>query len=208
LLSSRLSGRKGWEKAMTAEQVNALRRLVRDIEVAMMTTRRPDGQLVSRPMALQGEAPGADFWFVTSRETEKIDELHADPHVNLGFYKARSREWVSVSGTARLTDEPELIRRLYRPDWRAWFPEDGGLCDGGAGDPRILLIGEIARSAYFLSVEQPQPVVLFEALRSRHHPGAWQERGEVKVVTGWELRREELEREDYRPLAGAGPGRP
>lgn len=37
-----------------------------------MTTRRADGHLVSRPMALQKKEPGADFWFVTARDDAKV----------------------------------------------------------------------------------------------------------------------------------------
>jgi general stress protein 26 len=97
---------------MAKNAVGKLHELVKDIEVAMMTTRRPDGHLVSRPMAIQKDAPGADFWFVTSRDSEKLDELRNDPHLNLGFYKDRTREYVSVSGTAVLTDDRARIRRL------------------------------------------------------------------------------------------------
>jgi general stress protein 26 len=38
--------------------VDELYDLIEDIEIAMMTTRRPDGRLVSRPMATQA-APTA-----------------------------------------------------------------------------------------------------------------------------------------------------
>jgi general stress protein 26 len=40
--------------------------LIEDIEIAMMTTRRPDGHLFSRAMANQRRADGADLWFVTA----------------------------------------------------------------------------------------------------------------------------------------------
>jgi general stress protein 26 len=54
------------------DAIRKLHELVEDIQVAMMTTRRPDGRLVSRPMAAQEEsAPGADFWFVTARNSDK-----------------------------------------------------------------------------------------------------------------------------------------
>jgi general stress protein 26 len=72
---------------MSATPAEQLRALVEDIEIAMLTTRRADGNLVSRPMALQKEAPGADLWFVTSRESDMVGELRADPHLNLAFYK-------------------------------------------------------------------------------------------------------------------------
>ena len=167
-------------------RVEELRKLIEDIEIAMMTTRRPDGHLVSRPMAIQKEAPGADFWFVTARDTDKVLELTQDPHVNLGFYKDRTREFVSVSGTAVLTDDRDLIRRLWAPDWKMWFEDQGGAFDGSADDPRLLLIGVTAASAHFLSVNKPQAVVLFEVLKGMV-TGSKPDIGEVKEVSGSEI---------------------
>ena len=57
--------------------------LVKQIEIAMMTTRRPDGHLESRAMANQKRAEGAHLWFVTADGTGKLRDLQADPHVNL-----------------------------------------------------------------------------------------------------------------------------
>jgi general stress protein 26 len=37
-----------------------------NIEIAMTTTRRPDGHLQSRGMATQKRADGANLWFVTA----------------------------------------------------------------------------------------------------------------------------------------------
>ena len=65
--------------------------MVEDIDTAMFTTRRRDGHLVSRPMANQAAANGADLWFVTSKDTSKIEDLEYDPHVNLSYYKDRTR---------------------------------------------------------------------------------------------------------------------
>ena len=39
---------------------------VKEIDTAMMTTRRADGHLRSRAMANQKQADGADLWFVTA----------------------------------------------------------------------------------------------------------------------------------------------
>ena len=94
-----------------------------DIEIAMMTTRRADGHLQSRAMATQKRADGADVWFVTLEDTPKLRDLAADPHVNLSYYKDRTREWISVSGIATITRDREKIHELYAPDWQAWFPK-------------------------------------------------------------------------------------
>jgi general stress protein 26 len=86
---------------------------VEDLEIAMMTTIRPDGHLESRAMATQKRAAGADLWFVSAKDTAKVRDVAADPHVNLAYYKDRTREWISVSGLATLSDDREKIRELY-----------------------------------------------------------------------------------------------
>src|SRR3954468_16774531 len=114
--------------------------LIDGIEIAMLTTRRADGHLVSRPMQTQERETGLDLWFMTNVESHKLDDLMSDPHVNLAYYKDRSREWVSVSGLATVSADRDLVRELYKPDWKAWLGDDGGERDGSANDPRIALI--------------------------------------------------------------------
>ena len=150
----------------TEKKLAELYDLIDGIEVAMFTTRRPDGHLVTRPMQVQERTAGTDLWFVTDIETHKLDELAQDPHVNLGFYKPRSREWVSVSGTAIVTQDRDLVRGLYKPDWKAWFPKLDDVRDGGPDDPRIALILVEAYSAIYMKTNRPRPVVLFEVVKS------------------------------------------
>jgi general stress protein 26 len=150
---------------VTSRKMQELYRLVEGIETAMFTTRRRDGHLVSRPMATQVRSPGADFWFVTYQGAAKLAEIARDPHVNLSYYRDRTREWVSVSGIAEASRNRKKIRELYRPDWRAWFGDEGRAKDGGPDDPRMVLIKVRAKEALFLNVSKPQPVVLFELLK-------------------------------------------
>jgi general stress protein 26 len=150
---------------MADEKLQRLYELIEDIETAMFTTRRGDGRLVSRPMATQKRAAGADLWFVTMRASEKLVEVGADPQVNLAYFKDRTKEWVSVSGLARIVDDREKVRELYQPDWRAWFGDEGGEKDGTPDDPRMVLIGVDVEMAMFLQVNKPQPIVLFEVVK-------------------------------------------
>jgi len=148
-------------------EIDKLYAMIEDLEVAMMTTRRPDGQLVSRAMANQKRAAGADLWFVTSEETHKIEELEEEPHVNLAYYKDRTREWVSVSGRAILSRDRDLIDSLYQADWKAWLGDEGdGVRDGGPHDPRIGLILVEAESVVYSKSDRPMPLVLFQVVKS------------------------------------------
>lgn len=136
--------------------------LIDDIEIAMMTTRRPDGHLESRAMANQKRRTGADLWFVTTDGTAKLRDIAADPHVNLAYYKDGTREWMSVSGLATISRNRETIRELYATDWKAWFPNEGDPRHGTPDDPRMVLIGVKIHAVVFLEVNKPQPVVLYQ----------------------------------------------
>jgi general stress protein 26 len=161
--------------------------LIDEIETAMFTTRRPDGHLVSRPMATQKRADGADLWFVTARGTEKLGEIRFDPQVNLSYYKDRTREWVSISGRARVVDDRQKIHELYQPDWRAWFGDEGNEQHGTPDDPRMILIGVDVEMAMFLEINKPQAVVLFEVVKGMI-TGKAPDVGEVQQVDGNEIR--------------------
>jgi general stress protein 26 len=147
------------------KKLDDLYALIDGIETAMLTTRREDGHLVSRPMQTQRRTSGTDLWFMSNVDTHKFDELAFDPHVNVAYYKDRTREWVSVSGTAILTRDPNLVRGLYQPDWRAWLGDEGGSRDGGPDDPRIALILVEAHSVTYAKKDRPLPFVLFEIAR-------------------------------------------
>ena len=147
------------------KQLDELYALIEKIKTAMLTTRRPDGRLVSRPMATQKRDPIADVWFVADIESHKMDELHHDRHVNVAYFDPGSWEWVSVSGTARISTDRERIRALYQPDWKAWFGAIDAIRDGGPDDPRLGLILVDADSVIYLKQEKSKPMVLFEVAK-------------------------------------------
>ena len=153
------------DNATLGKKIEDLYALIDGIEIAMFTTRRPDGHLVSRPMATQIQAEGTDLWFVTDIESNKLDELGFDPQVNLAYYRDGTREWVSVSGTAMVSQDRMAIHELYRPDWKAWFGDEGGRRDGGPDDPRLALILVEVHSVTYMKVDKPKPLVLFERVK-------------------------------------------
>ena len=147
------------------KQLHDLYGLIEKIDTAMLTTRRPDGRLVSRPMSTQKRNPIADLWFVTDIESNKLDELEDDPHVNVGYFDTRSWEWVSVSGIASISTDRARIRSLYQPDWKAWFGEIDEVRDGGPDDPRLALILVDADTVIYMKREKSKPMVLFEVAK-------------------------------------------
>ena len=164
------------------KRIDELYELVDGIETAMFVTQRDDGSLVSRPMATQKRNPIADLWFVTDIESNKIDELDQHPRINLSYFSTKSKEWVSVSGTASMSNDRTTIHALYQPDWKMWFGTLDAVRDGGPDDPRLVLILVNAESVIYLKQDKSTPVVLFELIKSRI-TGDRPDLGSVKSVT-------------------------
>ncbi len=168
------------------KKLEELDKLIEGIETAMFTTRRRDGHLVSRPMATQKRIKDADLWFVTNADDHKLDELAMDPNVNCSYYNMKSREWVSVSGVARISHDRHRIKSLYQPDWKVWFGDEGGAKDGGPDDPRITLIFVQADSVVYMKNDKPRPVILWEVLKGMV-TGTPPDIGDVRHIGGGEL---------------------
>jgi general stress protein 26 len=140
--------------------------LIDGIDIAMLTTRTIDGSLVSRPLQTQKRTDDMDLWFMTTTDTHKVDEIRANPEVNVSYYKDGSREWVSVRGRARVTQDRKRIHELYKPDWKAWLEDEGGERDGGPDDPRIALIVVEPQSVVYLKSDQPRVVTMFKVMKA------------------------------------------
>lgn len=140
--------------------------LIDGIETAMLTTRTIEGALVSRPLQTQKRTDDMDLWFMTSTETHKVDELRANPEVNVAYFRNDSKEWVSVSGRARLTQNRDRIHALYKPDWKAWLEDQAGERDGGPDDPRIALIVVEPRTVTYMKSDQPRVVAMFNVMHA------------------------------------------
>lgn len=146
----------------TKKKLEDLYELIDDMQIAMLTTQRGDGLMVTRPMATQKQEKDADLWFVTSIETHKVDEIRKNPNVCLGYYKDGTKEWVSVSGTATISQDRARIHELYAPDWKIWFEDEGGNRNGGPDDPRLALIFVEAKVVDYMKAKFSKPRVLFE----------------------------------------------
>jgi general stress protein 26 len=169
-----------------SKKLDELYDLISGIETAMFTTRRPTGQLVSRPMATQDRIEGADLWFVTNAETHKLDDLTLEPHVNCSYYNNRTHEWVSVAGLAHVSKNRNKVRQLYKEDWKVWFDDEGGDRDGGPNDPRIALIMVEAELATYMKVNKSRPIILFDMLKAKV-TGSTQRQGDIMEITGAEM---------------------
>jgi general stress protein 26 len=113
--------------------INKLGSLIKDIGFAMLTTVCPDGSLRSRPMATQRDEFDGVLWFFTHAGDPKVREIQRDQRVNVSYADPAKNNYVSVSGRATLVRDKPIMKELWNPFYKAWFPK-------GLDDPQLALI--------------------------------------------------------------------
>src|SRR4051812_2985758 len=107
------------------------RELLDGFEIALLTTRDAQGRYHTRPMELQRHDEDGSLWFATSLDSRKIADLRSDPRCAVAFLE--SHAYMSISGRAELVKDEALVRELWSPAWRGWFPE-------GPDEPDLVLL--------------------------------------------------------------------
>jgi len=108
-----------------------MRALLEGMQIGFLTTVGGDGHFHSRPMQLQCHDTDGTLWFATSVESHKCEDLRTNPRCCVAFLK--NSKYVSVSGSAELVKDERMIRSLWTPAWRGWFPD-------GPGEPDLVLL--------------------------------------------------------------------
>ena len=116
------------------DDLEKLRKMVKDIDFCMLTTVDESGGLHSRPMSSNGDIDrDGDIWFFTSASSHKVSEIAKLPKVNLSFADPDNQRYVSVSGKAQIIRDRKKIEDLWRPEFKIWFP-------AGKDDPEVALL--------------------------------------------------------------------
>jgi general stress protein 26 len=126
----------------TAAGIKKVAELIKGIRIAMLTTVDPDGELRSRPMAMQENEFDGALWFFTAKSSGKMDSVLHDQHVNLAFSDPSDSRYVSLTGQAVIVDDKVKARELWNPMMKSWFPK-------GLEDPELTLLKVDVSSAEY-----------------------------------------------------------
>lgn len=142
----------------TGEQRELLWKLIKGIKFAMFTTRHgSNGHLHARPMTTQnknGVEADDSLWFFMSKKGDPVDDLKADPVVNVVYADPSEDTYVSISGTAAMIEDQAKKDQLWSKMAEAWFP-------GGASDPDLALVQVRIVHANYWDVKESKLVQLY-----------------------------------------------
>jgi general stress protein 26 len=119
-----------------------LRKLIKDVKYALLTTAAPDGALHTRPLTtLDWEFDGV-AWFLVARDSRLATEVGAVPEVNLAYASPEDDTFVSLAGRAQVLQDPARARELWNRWAEMFFPD-------GPESPEVGMLRVDARSAEY-----------------------------------------------------------
>jgi general stress protein 26 len=98
-----------------------LRELIEGAGVAMLMNVDENDRHVGRPMLPLLVPDDPHIYFLTHQISRKVTQLAVRPQVGLSIISTNC--FIVVAGFAQLSRDPDLIRRLWSPTYRAWFPD-------------------------------------------------------------------------------------
>jgi general stress protein 26 len=123
------------ERAMsndnTTRDTDRVWELMKKIGFAMLVTR--DGEkLRARPMSAYLERESNTIYFLTDARRHKDEEIARNPNINLSFANASDQKYVSITGTAEVSNDRAKIKQLFSTPAKAWWDS--------AEDPNIRVL--------------------------------------------------------------------
>ncbi|WP_425493793.1 pyridoxamine 5'-phosphate oxidase family protein [Noviluteimonas lactosilytica] len=129
--------------ATRSEKTQRIAKLLEDIDICMFTTVGEAGYLVSRPLSTQAaEFDGERLWFFTSARSPKMREIARNPKVNVAYASKDRNVYASVTGDARINQDPARIDEFWSDAYKAYFPR-------GKNDPNVALVEVLVRTVEY-----------------------------------------------------------
>jgi general stress protein 26 len=114
-----------------ARDVERAWELMKKIGFAMLVTRDGD-ELRARPMSAYLERESNTIYFLTDARRHKDEEITRNPGINLSFADASAQKYVSLTGTALVSNDRAKIKELFSTPAKAWWES--------ADDPNIRVL--------------------------------------------------------------------
>ena len=126
----------------TTSALGHLTELIRDIDVAILTTVDRAGHLHSRPMMALHEPSDGALWFFTQGNSHIVDDVQGHHPVNVNYVDSARGRYVSVSGRGRVVKDGAKKTELWERRLAAWLPN-------GPEDSSVVLIRVEVQEAEF-----------------------------------------------------------
>ncbi len=147
-----------FENLYGSSALEKIRELAGKASVCFLCTNIKTGQpFVTRPMAVQEIDDEGQLWFLSANDSHKNSEITADPSVQLLFQGSDYSDFLTLYGTAFISEDKQKIKELWKPILKTWFTE-------GENDPRISIIKVDPESGYYWDTKHNMAVGLVKRI--------------------------------------------
>jgi general stress protein 26 len=154
-----------------ARDIDRAWELMKKIGFAMLVTRDGD-KLRARPMSPYLERENNAIYFLTDVHRHKDDEIAHNPNINLSFADPSGQKYVSVGGTAAVSNDRAKIRELFSTPAKAWWDS--------ADDPNIRVLKISPEEAEFW--DSPGTIISYVKMAAAAVTGTRPEIGDNRKV--------------------------
>lgn len=146
--------------------------LMKKIGFAMLVT-HDSGKLRARPMSAYLDQDNNAIFFLTDARRHKDEEIAGNPAINLSFADASSQKYVSIAGTATVSNDRAKIKELFSTPAKAWWDS--------AEDPNIRVLKITPDDAEFW--DSPGTVISYVKMAAAAATGTRPDIGENRKVS-------------------------
>ena len=131
-----------YESVSGSKAVERIRAVAKAANICLFGTDVSHPPLTVRPMAVQSVDDAGNFWFLSSRTSHTNEHIEQDPRVQLLFANPGSSEYLTLQGTATISDDPMVRKQHWTPIAKTWFNE-------GVDDPDLTVIRVEPHDGYY-----------------------------------------------------------
>ena len=136
------------------EALDKIRTLAKKAGSCFMCTKLvAGGPFATRPMAAEEIDDEGNFWFLSAVDSDKNEQISADPGVQLLFQGSAYTDFLSLYGYATISTDKGKIEKLWDPTMKTWFTE-------GVDDPRITVIKFRPTEGYYWDTKHGMAVAM------------------------------------------------
>ena len=136
-----------------------LRKLIDNVNVAMLTTIKENGEFYSRPMNTMDFDKEGNLFFFSDEHTPDVHDVKVNNRVSVTYTNPENNTYIALNGRLFLIEDQAKINKLWVPACKAWFPE-------GKTDPNLTLIKVEVLKAEFWDTAESYMVVMFNLLKA------------------------------------------
>ena len=147
-------------KPEQAENVAKLVEMVKEVRTCMLiTTSRNKENISGRPMSVSKIEDNGTMWFFSKGDSEKIEEVEANPKVAIAITNESHNNYLMINGTANISHDKAKMKELWNPALKAWFPD-------GIDDPEMILLKITPSEVSYWDSSSSRFVILFNMVKA------------------------------------------